>query len=387
MNKNAQVEISVLETINDIQTEDWDACANPPSLEFNPFLSHSFLSALENSKSVCAATGWQPMHLVVRHEQKIIGVMPMYIKGHSWGEYIFDHSWAHAYARAGREYYPKALTSIPFTPATGRRFLVRPEHENLARQGLLQGAIKLIESNDLSSYAMQFCLEDEWKWGADQGLLQRISHQYHWNNQNYKSFDDFLAVLSSRKRKDFRKERRKAQNFGGKILQLTGDDIRPEHWDAYWACYQNTGQRKGVQLYLTREFFEIIHETMRDETLLIMAERDGQFMAGAMNFIGGNTLYGRYWGCLEYHPFLHFEVCYYQAIDFAISHGLDRVEAGAQGEHKLIRGYSPNPIYSLHWIADPQFREAISNFLEEERGIVDNDIAYLDTHTPFKKSY
>ena len=338
--------------------------------------------ALEQSGSVGAGSGWQAQHLVARQGKKLLGVMPLYAKSHSQGEYIFDFNWADAFARAGGRYYPKLQSAVPFTPATGRRLLAPTD---AGRAALLQGAIQIAKQNGLSSFHMTFCTEDEFEFGGRFGLMQRTTQQFHWANQGYKSFDEFLAALSSRKRKNIRKERRIAQAFGGEIISVSEDQIMPEHWDAFWHFYQDTGARKWGTPYLTREFFNIAQESLRDDILLVLARRDGQYIAGALNFIGADTLFGRYWGASEHHDCLHFELCYYQAIDAAITRGLSRVEAGAQGEHKLARGYLPVPVRSLHWIADDGFANAVQVFLEAEAEAVDEDIAEIRAFGPFRK--
>ena len=309
----------------------------------------------------------------------------MYAKSHSQGEYIFDHNWAHAYERAGGRYYPKLQIAVPHTPATGRRFLVRSGYEVLGQQALVQGAVQLAGDNQISSVHITFCTEKEAQAGTDMGLMLRATQQFHWLNDGYADFDVFLGSLSSRKRKTIRKERREAQDFGGTIHALTGDDLRPEHWDAFWIFYQDTGSRKWGTPYLTRWFFDLAQETLGDDMLLVLAEREGRYVAGALNFIGRETLYGRYWGCIEHHSCLHFELCYYQAIDYAIRTGLARVEAGAQGEHKLARGYMPTQTHSLHWVGDPGFADAIRRYLEAERTAVEEEIEILTDYGPFKK--
>ncbi|MBB5517001.1 hypothetical protein FHS89_003045 [Rubricella aquisinus] len=379
------IEISVLTSLADIAAEDWDACAAPgEGRPIDPFTTHRFLRALERSGSVGTGTGWQPRHLVARQGGEVIAVMPLYAKGHSQGEYIFDHNWAHAYERAGGRYYPKLQAAVPFTPATGRRFLVKPGHEETGMAALIEGAARLAEQNGVSSLHITFCTATEAEQGSAMGLLRRTTQQFHWENDGYRDFDGFLAALSSRKRKTIRKERTTAQGFGGTIHCLTGGAIQPEHWDAFWEFYQDTGARKWGTPYLTRVFFDEAQESLRDDILLVMCERDGCWVAGAMNLIGRETLFGRYWGALEHHSCLHFEVCYYQAIDFAIQNGMSRVEAGAQGEHKLARGYMPTPVHSLHWIADPGFRTAIENYLVEERRAIDQDIEILTAYGPFR---
>lgn len=384
------VEISVFSSLAAVSAQDWDACACPEAAgggrPIDPFTTHRFLLALEQSGSVGPGTGWAPQYLVARVQDQVIGVAPAYVKSHSQGEYIFDHSWANAYERAGGRYYPKLQIAVPFTPVTGRRLLARPGFETTAPTALAQGAVQLTANNRLSSLHITFCTGDEAQAGGEIGLLPRIGQQYHWENADYASFDDFLAALSSRKRKTIRKERATAQAFGGTLRALTGDQIQPAHWDAFWRFYQDTGARKWGTPYLTRAFFDIAHQTLRDDILLVLAERDGIPIAGALNFIGRDTLFGRYWGAVEDHPCLHFEACYYQAIDYAIAHGLARVEAGAQGEHKLARGYLPVETHSLHWIADPGLSDAVERFLAAERAAVGEDIEILTSYGPFRKT-
>lgn len=384
---DAALDIRLHRSIDEIGPEAWDACARADTTDRpgDPFTTYRFLHALEASGSVGPGTGWQPHHLSARLNGDMIAVAPMYAKSHSQGEYVFDHSWAHAWERAGGRYYPKLQIAVPFTPVTGRRFLARPGHEARGMAALVQGAVQVAANNDLSSLHATFCTEDEATAGRAMGLLHRIGTQYHWQNRGYADFDAFLASLSSRKRKAIRRERRAAQGFGGSIRNLTGDDLRPEHWDAFWRFYQDTGARKWGMPYLTRGFFDIVQETMREDVLLTLAERGGQPVAGALSFIGRDALFGRYWGATEHHPFLHFELCYYQAIDFAIAHGLGRIEAGAQGEHKLARGYLPVATHSLHWIADPGLRRAVAEFCREEAGAVDEDMEILTSMGPFRR--
>ncbi|MBE1297901.1 GNAT family N-acetyltransferase [Phycobacter azelaicus] len=387
--EQAEIEIRVLESLAQIAESDWDACACPEAADggrpLDPFTTHRFLLALEQSGSVGRGTGWQPQYLTAYQDGTLIACAPLYAKSHSQGEYIFDHNWAHAYERAGGRYYPKLQIAVPFTPATGRRFLVRPGYEGIGHSALVQGAVQLAADNRLSSLHVTFCTETEAEIGEEMGLMSRATQQYHWLNDGYRDFDDFLAALSSRKRKTLRKERREAQAFGGEISCYTGAQIQPEHWDAFWAFYQDTGSRKWGTPYLTRQFFDIVHETMADDMLLVLAERDGYPVAGALNFIGRETLFGRYWGCIEHPPFLHFELCYYQAIEQAIAMGLSRVEAGAQGEHKLARGYLPTQTHSLHWIGDPGFADAVKRYLQAERAAVEEEIEILTDYGPFKK--
>jgi len=383
-----EVEVRVVSALRDVPAAEWDACACPEAATgrpYDPFTTHRFLSALEDSRSVGVGTGWQPQYLTAWIEDQLIAVAPMYAKSHSQGEYIFDHNWAHAYERAGGRYYPKLQVAVPHTPATGRRFLTRPGFETAGLAALTEGAVQLAASNRISTIHITFCTEQEAERGAQMGLMPRKSQQFHWLNNEYADFDGFLASLSSRKRKNIRKERAGAQDFGGTIQTFTGATLEPEHWDAFWQFYQDTGARKWGTPYLTRAFFDIAQETLRDDMALVLAEREGRWVAGALNFIGRETLFGRYWGCTEHHPFLHFELCYYQAIDIAIAQGLKRVEAGAQGQHKLARGYLPTATWSLHWVADPGFRDAIGRYLEAERDAIDEEISVLTEYGPFKR--
>ncbi len=386
----SEFDVALLSGMADVSAAEWDALSHDeggasPERPIDPFTTHRFLLALDKSGSTGTGTGWQPRPLCLRRDGKLIAATPVYVKGHSQGEYIFDHNWAQAYERAGGQYYPKLQIAVPFTPATGRRFLTAPGYEAAGRKALIEAAVNLASSNGLSSLHVTFCTPDEAGAGAELGLLHRVTQQFHWENRNYASFDAFLGDLSSRKRKKIRKERETAQAFGGTIHALTGDQITNAHWAAFWKFYQDTGNRKWGTPYLTRRFFDEIHETMRHDVLLVLAERNGRPVAGALNFIGRDTLYGRYWGCVEDHPCLHFELCYYQAIDHAIAQGMQRVEAGAQGEHKLARGYLPVETHSLHWIADPGFRRAIASYLEAERQAVDEEIEVLTGYGPFRR--
>ena len=383
------VEIRIASGIAQIGQDAWDACACSEvaagGRPADPFTTYRFLSALEESGSVGPGTGWQPQYLSAVIHGQVIAVAPMYAKSHSQGEYIFDHSWAHAFERAGGRYYPKLQIAVPHTPATGRRFLTRPGFEETGTAALIQGAVQLTDSNGLSSLHITFCTKSEASAAEQLGLLTRKSQQFHWHNHGFADFDGFLATLSSRKRKNIRKERQQAQAFGGEIEVFTGDDLRPEHWDAFWRFYQDTGARKWGTPYLTRAFFDIAQDQLRDDIALVLAKRDGEWVAGALNFIGADALYGRYWGCSEHHPFLHFELCYYQAIDIAIKLGLSTVEAGAQGEHKLARGYLPKATWSLHWMRDEGFMRAVQDYLVQERAAVDEEIDILTDYGPFKR--
>jgi uncharacterized protein len=372
-------DLTLLNGMADVAAADWDGLSSGSGRPLDPFTTHRFLNALDASGSTGKGTGWQTRPLVLKDSGKVVGATPVYVKSHSQGEYIFDHGWADGYERAGGRYYPKLQIAVPFTPATGPRFLGH------GRDELVQGAIAIAEQNGLSSLHITFCTEEEAKALAGQhGLLHRVTQQFHWVNRDYATFDDFLADLSSRKRKNIRKERETAQGAVD-IHALTGDEIEPAHWDAFWRFYQDTGSRKWGTPYLTRKAFDLFHATMRDDILMVLAFRGGKPVAGALNFIGRETLFGRYWGCVEDHPCLHFELCYYQAIDWAIRHGLKRVEAGAQGEHKLARGYLPVPVHSLHWIADPGFRAAVARYLDAERRAVDEEIGLLSAYGPFRR--
>lgn len=391
MTETPRIEIATHRSLAEIPAEEWDACACPETAcggrPHDPFTTHRFLMALEASGSVGPRTGWEPHYLTARAGGEIVACAPLYAKGHSQGEYVFDHSWAHAFERAGGEYYPKLQIAVPFTPATGRRFLARPGWEEIGRAALVEGAVRVADGNDLSSVHATFCTEAEAEAGRGMGLLHRTGQQFHWFDEGYGDFDGFLASLSSRKRKTIRRERREAQAFGGRIVHLAGDEIEPHHWDAFWEFYQDTGARKWGRPYLTRDFFRQAHAHLREDMLLILAlDPEDRPIAGALNLIGREVLYGRYWGCSREVPFLHFELCYYQAIDWAMAHGLSRVEAGAQGEHKLARGYLPHPVHSVHWIADAGFRRAVEQFLAAERRAVDEEIEVLTSFGPFRKS-
>ncbi|WP_417242358.1 GNAT family N-acetyltransferase [Celeribacter sp.] len=383
-----EIEIFLSPSIDDFDVADWDACARAPEAGRapDPFTTHRFLKALEDSGSVGGRSGWMPRYIGARQNGTLIAVAPGYLKSHSQGEYVFDFAWAEAYENAGGHYYPKLQIAVPFTPVTGRRLMARAGFDAIGQAALIEGAVSVASQNGLSSVHITFCTDTETDTGQQTGLLSRIGQQFHWINRGYASFDGFLNDLSSRKRKNIRKERETAQGFGGEIVRLTGEAIQPAHWDAFWDFYQDTGDRKWGTPYLTRAFFDHVHDTMRDDILLVFALRDGIPVAGALNFIGQETLFGRYWGCTEHHPCLHFELCYYQAIDYAIEHGLSRVEAGAQGEHKLARGYMPSPTHSLHWIADAGFRRAVAEYLNAERAAVGHEVDVLTAYGPFKKS-
>lgn len=385
-------QVKIAKSLTAVPATAWDSCANSgperPGDEnpFNPFVSHAFLSALEESGCVGRETGWAPIHILVENEAgELLGAAPCYLKSHSMGEYVFDHAWADAYERAGGRYYPKLQVAVPFTPVTGPRLLV-PEGplSTEVRSHLIAGLRAVREQTTASSIHATFLQETDLNALTSQGFLRRDDQQFHWFNEGYGSFDDFLAALASRKRKAIRRERRDALSSGIAIEWVTGRDITEAHWDAFFAFYMDTGSRKWGRPYLNRRFFSLIGERMAERVLLVMAKRNGRYIAGAINFIGDRRLYGRNWGCIEDHPFLHFEVCYYQAMEFAIAHGLDRVEAGAQGEHKVARGYRPVLTFSAHDIADPGLRRAVRAYLDEERRYVSGMADELSAATPFR---
>lgn len=389
MNGNrAGLSVCVHEGASRISPREWDACANPPGRPYNPFLAHAFFLSLEESDSASARKGWLPCHLALKESNGAAdAILPCYLKSHSNGEYVFDHAWAHAFERAGGRYYPKLQTAVPFTPVTGSRFLARPGFpEAEARKRLAAAAIETAKQLRASSWHVTFASKEEWEALGQSGLLRRTDTQYHWHNRGYEDFDGFLAALSSRKRKTVRKEREQARRSGVTIEWLTGCDIKPAHWDAFFSFYMDTGSRKWGAPYLNREFFRLIGERMADRILLVMGKRDGAYVAGALNFIGTGTIYGRYWGSLETHNFLHFETCYYQAIEYAIANKIAHVEAGAQGEHKLARGYAPETTYSLHYLADPGLASAVSNYLRQERKAVQCQQEAMNEALPYKRS-
>jgi predicted N-acyltransferase len=345
------------------------------------------LRALEDSGSATAETGWLPQHLLLEDGSgTLLGCLPCYLKSHSRGEYVFDHGWADAYLRAGGRYYPKLQASIPFTPVTGKRLLVRPGEAEAEREALLlQAAIQVADRLGVSSLHITFLTREEWRLAGELGLLKRTDQQFHWQNKGYGSFEDFLGALASRKRKAIRRERSQALEGGIETEWVTGSDLTEAHLDTFFAFYIDTGARKWGSPYLTRDCFSLLRQSMTDRILLVLAKRSGAYIAGALNFIGQDALYGRYWGSIEDHPFLHFEVCYYQAIDFAIAHKLARVEAGAQGAHKLARGYLPSETYSAHYIADAALRRAVADYLKRERLAVAREIALLTEESPYRR--
>ena len=376
---------SICNDITGISGRAWNRCANAGD-EYNPFLDHRFLLALEASGSASPKTGWQPFHLVLQEGDRTIGVAPMYLKSHSRGEYVFDGGWAEAWYRAGGEYYPKLQSSIPFTPATGPRLL--PADGNgagLVEEQLLAASVQVADRIGVSSLHYTFMPKSQWERAAKLGLLQRVDTQYHWSNAGFDTFDEFLSELASKKRKNIRRERREAVQDEIEVEWITGSDLTEHHWDCFYDFYMDTANRKWGTPYLNRRFFSLVNETMPEQTLLIMARRRGRYIAGALNFIGSHALFGRNWGCVEDHRFLHFELCYYQAIDFAIAHGLQRVEAGAQGPHKVARGYLPRATYSVHWIRDAGFRQAVARYLRQEKQYVEQDAEWRAARAPFRK--
>jgi len=412
-----ELHLSVVDAIGAVSGAEWDACANPRAdsanvcnrlqtvarpgteesslqaqqsdqiISYNPFVSHDFLLALEQSNSVDVRAGWQPRHVVARTADGVLlATAPCYVKSHSRGEYVFDRGWAEAYERAGGSYYPKLQVAVPFTPATGPRLLVRPGPQaDAVARALGRGLVELCAHAGVSGVHVTFATEAEFKLLGELGYLQRTDQQFHWDNAGYATFEDFLAALSSRKRKTIRRERHDALGGGITVHWLTGNDLTEAVWDAFFEFYMETGSRKWGRPYLTRSFYSLVGEKMRDRIVLIMAKRAGRWIAGAINFRGSHTLFGRHWGAIENHPFLHFELCYYQAIDFAIGHKLSRVEAGAQGEHKISRGYVPATTYSAHYIADPALRRAIADYLVRERAYIAAAGAELASFAPFRK--
>lgn len=366
----------------------WNACANPSGRsDPHPFTRYEFFEALEESRSAVPRHGWQPVHLAVEQDGQIKGLMPLYVKSHSQGEYVFDHAWADALERAGGNYYPKLQASVPFTPVTGRRLLIAENTDRAATEAaLLEAGVTAVEQTGCSSLHITFATEEEWRAAESVGYLLRTDRQFHWENRGYQSFDQFLTELSSSKRKNLRKERAAVRETGIEFDWLTGSDIQEKHWDAFFEFYMDTGSRKWGSPYLTRDFFSRIGQSMPEQVLLILARRGQEYIAGALNLFGEGVLYGRNWGCTEYVPFLHFETCYYQAIDFAIAKGLSKIEAGAQGEHKLLRGYNPVATYSAHYIAHEGLRRAVANYLAAERAAIADNIEELNDVSPFKKA-
>ena len=409
-----ELRISVAETIDAVDVGEWDDCANPQSSAagtkgqsgagngpaagssappgakqraYNPFIAHAFLAALEQSNSVGPRTGWQPWHVLARTaDGTLVAAAPCYLKSHSRGEYVFDHGWADAYERAGGSYYPKLQVAVPFTPASGRRLLVRDtaNSESIAR-ALASGLVEICKICGASGVHVTFAPEAEFRLLGELGYLQRTDQQFHWENRDFANFEEFLGALTARKRKTIRRERHDALTNGISVHWLTGSDLTEEIWDAFFQFYMETGSRKWGRPYLTRPFYSLVGQSMHEHIVLIMARRAGRWIAGAINFIGSHSLFGRHWGAIEHHPFLHFELCYYQAIEYAIVHKLARVEAGAQGVHKIARGYLPTMTYSAHYIADPALRRAIAEYLVRERAYVAAAGAEMAAMAPYRK--
>src|SRR5579864_1860011 len=385
MNDGAEsITLSVHNAISEVPPDAWDACAG----DINPTVSHVFLNALEESGSTNRRTGWAPQHLTFAGKDgRLVGAVPMYLKSHSYGEYIFDWGWADAYERSGGRYYPKLLCAVPFTPVPGPRLLVAPDAAAETKSHLIAGMTELARRHKLSSLHVNFPQEEDFALFAEAGFLQRVGQQFHWTNQGYRDFDDYLSALNARKRKAVKKERREALAPGIEIEVLTGADLQPKHWDAFFEFYLATSDRKWGSAYLNRRFFALIGERMADKIVLVMARHSGEYVAGAFNILGTETIYGRNWGSYGDYKMLHFECCYYRAIEFAIDHGLKRVEAGAQGPHKLQRGYLPVPTFSAHYIPDPGFRRAVAAFLAREREMVEEKIEHLAEHySPFRQT-
>ncbi len=381
MNAAGAMTVRVHSAIAEIPAAQWDACAG----DANPSVSHAFLNALEESGSASPRTGWTPQHLSLSGPAgTTLGVVPLYAKTHSYGEYVFDYGWADAYERAGGRYYPKLLSAVPFTPVPGPRLLLRPQAPASARAYLVAAMVELAARRRVSSLHVNFPDAADARALTEAGFLQRMGQQFHWTNDGYHDFDDYLAALNSRKRKAIKKERREALAQGLEIDVLTGTDLQTRHWNAFYEFYLATSDRKWGSAYLTRRFFKLVGERMPEKIVLVMARRGDKYVAGALNLLGSDTIYGRNWGGYGNYKFLHFECCYYRAIEFAITHRLKRVEAGAQGPHKLQRGYLPVPTYSAHWIPDPGFRAAVAQFLERERDMVEHKIDRLAEFSPFR---
>jgi len=391
----AALAVRTVASLAEIAPEAWDACANPPGLtaeggageRFNPFVAHAFLSALEESGSVGRRSGWTPAHVIVEDASgRLVATAPTYLKSHSQGEYVFDHAWADAYERAGGRYYPKLQIAAPFTPVTGRRLLIAADAPDGVAQAVVAGWRALREAVGASSIHVTFCDQPDAERLQRMGFVGRTGEQFHFVNEGYRDFDDFLAALASRKRKAIKRERRDALGDDIEVDLLTGNDIRSEHWDAFFAFYMDTGSRKWGRPYLTRAFFDRIGATFADRVLLVMARQGRRYVAGAINFLGDDALYGRNWGAIVERPFLHFEICYYQAIEFAIRRGIGRVEAGAQGEHKLARGYRPVTTYSAHEFADVRMQRAIADYLARERPAIAEAIEEYSERLPFRRA-
>ncbi len=381
MASSNSLKTEIVESIADIPAQEWNACVDADE----PFARHEFLSSLEDSRCVTPKSGWMPQHFVLRENGEIRACAPAYLKGHSYGEYVFDWSWAEAYERAGGRYYPKLQCAIPFTPVTGRRVLLHPKADQRHLDNVIDTMIAHAEKLNISSLHITFATKEEWQAFDAHGFSPRTGHQYHWNNNNYGSFDAFLHQLSSRKRKSIRKERRSVAESDIEIRVLSGTDIKDDHWNAFFAFYMDTSGKKWGHPYLNRDFFTLLGDRMGDQVVLVLALMGDRIVAGALNLKGSETLYGRYWGCLEDYKFLHFEACYYQAIEYAITHKLKRVEAGAQGQHKIQRGYLPIETYSAHWIRNASFKEAVNDFLLHDQRVNQMEMQELAKLSPYRK--
>ncbi len=377
--------LSVTQQISKVDPQKWNSLLR----DKNPFLSHEFLTSLETTGCVCADTGWEPNHLTLYDDENtLLGAMPLYLKHHSWGEYVFDWAWADAYQRAGLEYYPKLLSAVPFTPVTGPKFLIHPDHPDPAmlRDTLARGVLAAARDSRVSSLHILFTTRADNEALGQHGLMLRTGNQFHWGNRCYADFSDYLMSFTSAKRKKIRRERRRVRDAGIQMEVLTGDSLNAQHWDKMYQFYRLTVHNHGAAAYLNRYFFEQLQSEMKDHTILILARHDGRYVGGALNMLGGNTLYGRYWGANHYYEGLHFEACYYQPIEYCIRNNISRFEAGAQGEHKLSRGLLPAPTYSAHWLRDGRFRHAIAEFLQAETEHVERYSDVLQAHTPFRSA-
>ena len=377
------METVICNTIKSIPKDQWEACRSSKA-SGDPFLSYDFFFLLESSNSVGPNTGWIPFYITFKEKNIVVGIIVSFLKSHSQGEYVFDHSWADAYHRSGANYYPKLQVAVPFTPVSGERILVRLGNERFVDE-MISSTKRLVKENNISSLHVTFCNDSFLDVAKKNSLLVREGIQYHWFNRNYKSFDEFLGSLTHRKRKNIIKERKQAISFGGEIKSLTGSQLTDFELESFWHFYQNTGHRKWGYPYLTKDFFMSLNENLKDSILMVLAEKNGQYVAGALNFIGSDCLYGRYWGCNQFFPAMHFELCYYKAIDFAIEQGLKRVEAGAQGDHKIARGYEGRITYSSHWFPHEGFMNAVDDFLKEEKKIVNHSSKQIQFISPFKK--
>jgi predicted N-acyltransferase len=379
------MEITVIDRLAEVDASSWNALAG----DNNPFVRYEFLDSLERTGCVGADSGWRPQHLLAHGgtgNQELLGAAPLYLKFHSYGEYVFDWAWADAYARAGLEYYPKLVSAVPFTPVTGPRLLTAANREPAATAALAAAANALAERLDASSVHWLFTTDADTAMLEDRGLMRRVGNQFHWQNDGYRDFDDFLGTMSAAKRKKIRRERRRVTEAGVQLEVRAGAELEEQHWDAFYRFYLSTVRNHGAIAYLNREFFSEIGQRMPERIVMTLALHAGRYVAAALNLLGRDTLYGRYWGALEDFHSLHFETCYYRAIEHCIEHGLARFEAGAQGEHKLSRGFLPTPTYSAHWLRHPQFAHAVADYLARERTGMAHYAEELTSHSPFKRA-